>query len=170
MFPCTMRLMVLSQTKHSKQWNHMSNPRSSLIWTFRIFSSMTYARTKGLYPIGIFGEIASILSTLRLMQKHCYLGKMVSNIICVVDRCVASRSSTNQLFVILLQMFGYDYVGDKIGLYTRYADDLTFTSKDSEAPVTVLGLAKHIVEEQFVVHPNKTRTAYWTSSGSINLW
>ena len=48
----------------------------------------------------------------------------------------------------------------KLGFtYTRYADDLTFSSKKGDAPVgQLLGAVRGIVTEaNFVIHPKKTR-------------
>lgn len=129
------------------------------------FPSMTYARTKGVFTqLGYSEEIASILSTLCTHAETLPFKKDGQQYYLRRGPLVLPQGAPTSPTICNIACRRLDArlsgLATKLGFtYTRYADDLTFTSKDSEAPVAaVLGLAKHIVEEeQFVVHPNKTR-------------
>ncbi|KDM92811.1 reverse transcriptase family protein [Photobacterium galatheae] len=128
------------------------------------FPSITYRRVKGLFgKLGYSEELATtfaLLATKPVTQAvemdgrtwHVAQGEhvlpqgspcspMITNVLC---RRMDARLQG---------------MADKLGFtYTRYADDLTFSSQDAGKVQSLLWRCKQIVtDEGFVVHPEKTR-------------
>ena len=76
------------------------------------FPSMTYARTKGVLNWDIRRRLLLFWVLFVLMQKHCHLRKMVSNIICVVDRwcCLKELQPVPPFVILLADVWMHDWV------------------------------------------------------------
>lgn len=129
------------------------------------FPTMTYVRTKGVFKyLGYSDAISSILSILCTHAETLPFKKDGTQFYLRRGDLVLPQGAPTSPTICNIACKRMDTrlqgLATKLGFtYTRYADDLTFTSKEREAPVAaLLGLAKHIIkEEEFVVHPKKTR-------------
>lgn len=129
------------------------------------FPTMTYKRTKGVFTgLGYSDAIASTLSILCTHAETLPFKKDGTQYYLRRGALVLPQGAPTSPTICNIACKRMDArlhgLATKLGFtYTRYADDLTFTSKDSEAPVAaLLGLSKHIIkDEEFVVHPKKTR-------------
>ena len=129
------------------------------------FPTVTYRRIKGVFRnIGFSESVAVVLAMICSesdvreveidMQKF-YVAKG--------ERFLPQGAPTSPAITNLICR-GLDArlhrIAEQMGFtYTRYADDITFSSKDSQANVgRAIRRIKHVIEdENFIVHPNKTR-------------
>lgn len=129
------------------------------------YPTITTPRVKGLFRKAGYGEqtalLLALLCTESPREEMTLRGK--THFVAVGDRSLpqgapTSPSITNALCLRLdARLSG---LARKLGLtYTRYADDLTFSSDADKAPVSRLLRAVHRIcaDEGFVVHPKKTR-------------
>ena len=129
------------------------------------FPTLTFERVQGAYvALGYSGQIATVLSLLcteantaeteldghkwyiaqseRFLPQGAPTSPMLTNIVC---------------FQMDTRLHG---LAEKLGLqYTRYADDITFSSDDKDLDVgrLIRMIRKIVQEEGFVVHPKKTK-------------
>lgn len=129
------------------------------------FPTISYARIKGVFAqLGYNHEIATLLAllcsepvtqTVELDGQRYYLNQNPRRLPQGAPTSpYLSNLVTRQLdkrLQGLAQKYGF--------IYTRYADDLTFSSANSEAPIRGLLHWVHAIvkEEGFQVHPDKTR-------------
>lgn len=128
------------------------------------FPSIKFSRVKGLFKSFGYNEgIASVLAlmctdALRLSAK--LEGKQY--FVALGDRYLPQGACTSPSITNLICRKldnRLNKLGDKLDWkYTRYADDMVFSSADKNADLKhVLGLSKKIIgEENFEVHPDKT--------------
>jgi retron-type reverse transcriptase len=129
------------------------------------FPTVTYKRTKGLFKkLGYSEEVATVLGLLcsepditqteldgttfyvargpRRLPQGAPTSPAITNVLCRrLDRRISGWATKH----------GFTY--------TRYADDLTVSTKDAKAPVqSMLAFLRHVAQEEgFAVHPDKVR-------------
>jgi RNA-directed DNA polymerase len=128
------------------------------------FPTVTYKRVKGLFvSLGYSEQIATILGLIctesevdlvSIDNKKFYVAKgerylpqgspaspYITNLICY---------SLDKRLIGVAKKWGYDY--------TRYADDMTFSSKDLKHQGQLLWSVRQVIEnEGFVIHPDKLK-------------
>lgn len=133
------------------------------------FPSLTFVRVKGLFRSLGYGEPVAILlaliatepeiDTVELDGQTWHLHRGPRRL---PQGSPASPAITNLICRRLDRRL--DGLATKLGfVYTRYADDLTFSAEKKEAPAIhqLLRRVKNIVEhEDFVLHPRKTRVMH----------
>lgn len=128
------------------------------------FPSITFARVRGWF-ISI-GYPFSVASTLALLctehPREPFDHDGTRYYVSTGPRCLVQGAPTSPALANLIawrldrrlnglaRKHGFDY--------TRYADDLTFSGNDITTAMHIRRTAKHIIEdEDFVLHPDKTR-------------
>lgn len=128
------------------------------------FPTVTYKRVKGLFTsLGYSEQIATILGLIctesevdlvSIDNKKYYVAKgerylpqgspaspYITNLICY---------SLDKRLIGIAKKWGYDY--------TRYADDMTFSSKDEKHQGQLLWSVRQVIEDEgFTVHPDKLK-------------
>ncbi|PML81881.1 reverse transcriptase family protein [Enterovibrio norvegicus] len=128
------------------------------------FPSVSYKRVKGMFKhLGYSEELATtfaLLATKRETQALEMDGKTWH--VAVGERVLPQGSPCSPAITnVLCRRLDARLQGmaEKLGFtYTRYADDLTFSSDDASKVQALLWRCQQIVtNEGFVIHPNKTR-------------
>ncbi|WP_051563686.1 reverse transcriptase family protein [Enterovibrio calviensis] len=128
------------------------------------FPSVSYKRVKGMFiNLGYSEELATtfaLLATKRETQALEMDGKTWH--VAVGERVLPQGSPCSPAITnVLCRRLDARLLGmaEKLGFtYTRYADDLTFSSDDASKVQALLWRSKQIVSsEGFVIHPDKTR-------------
>ena len=130
------------------------------------FPSITFPRVKGIFQsMGYSPAVSTILSLLCTecpRRKVDYAGR--SLYVAVGPRSLPQGACTSPALSNLLARRLDARIGGLAKklqfVYTRYADDLTFSGDDSAAPMTgyLLTRVRHIIEEEhFAPNENKTR-------------
>jgi len=127
------------------------------------FPSITFRRVKGFFKsCGYSGGVASVLALLTTDAPRVYVNtETKTRVVAKGERGLPQGACTSPDIANLIARRLDARLGGMAGsnwVYTRYADDLTFSSSNPNANVNgVLKLAKQIIEEEsFTVNEKKT--------------
>ncbi|MCA9673245.1 MAG: RNA-directed DNA polymerase [Myxococcales bacterium] len=129
------------------------------------FPTVTYRRVKGMFrKLGYSESLSTVLGLLCSEPRATELSlDGVTYYVALQERALPQGAPTSPAVTNIICR-GLDArlcaIASKLGfVYTRYADDLTFSSKDKTVNVGRLlrQLRKIVDDEGFVVHPDKTR-------------
>ena len=131
------------------------------------FPSITFSRVRGYFQyLGYNPGISSVLALLCTDAPRARVTvKGISAIVALGERSLPQGACTSPALANLIasrldnRLSGFAAYLDKDWTYTRYADDLTFSTSDAEADLApLMGAVKRIaVDERFEINLKKTK-------------